>query len=314
MRKPCAFSWRRIVGRAATVRAWMSWSSSTPLPFASSRDSASDATRADEMLRQSSAGKSALQVIRPREARSSSTWGERSRPGMRKNGARSLPSSPSAALTEAMPSSTSFATLSSGMRSKLKGWFWLWVPMVWPSATQALDAVGKRLRHAADLEEGRLHALRGEDVEHLVRVAWQRSVVEGQHHLVIAQRQRLCILHRADVRVFGRVDHDGARGTDRVGVSRAGLGRCSCRAECDQGRDGQPTQTAGQGHRNSNRDQTDRNSKVRDGQMNGRLIVHRLKAPFRPRWSCRRRNQFICRNPPASRRKRQPVPHDSRCP
>ena len=84
---------------------------------------------------------------------------------------------------------------------------------------QLADAFRIGLRHPADLEEGCLHALRGEDVENLVAVARQRAVVEGQHHLVIPQRQRLGILHGADARMLARIDHQRARSPDRVGMA-----------------------------------------------------------------------------------------------
>ncbi len=85
------------------------------------------------MCVQSSAGKSALHTMSPREARNFSGVSARSRPGMRKNGA-TLAGSPSAAPTDAMPSSTSFCTCSADMRWKRSGWFWLCVPMVWPAS------------------------------------------------------------------------------------------------------------------------------------------------------------------------------------
>jgi len=46
------------------------------------------------------------------------------------------------------------------------------------------------------------------------------AVVEGQHHLVIAQRQRLGILHGADAGMLARIDHQRARGADRVRIGR----------------------------------------------------------------------------------------------
>ena len=55
---------------------------------------------------------------------------------------------------------------------------------------QLADAFRIRLGHAADDEEGRLDALRGENLQNLIAVARQRPVVEGQHHFVILQRQR----------------------------------------------------------------------------------------------------------------------------
>src|SRR5205809_336292 len=61
----------------------------------------------------------------------------------------------------------------------------------------------------------------GEDVEDLVAVFRQRTVVEGQHHLMVRQRQRLGILHGADDVMFARIDHERARCADRLGMARA---------------------------------------------------------------------------------------------
>ena len=88
-------------------------------------------------------------------------------------------------------------------------------------------AGGDELAHAfrvgpgllADDEEGCLDALIGEDLQHLVAVARQRTVIEGQHHLVIPERQGLRILHRADARMLARIDHEGSRGAERVGMA-----------------------------------------------------------------------------------------------
>ncbi len=88
----------------------------------------------------------------------------------------------------------------------------------------ALDAAEHRrigMRHAADDEEGRLHALRCQGVEHLAGVGRQRTVVEGEHDLVVAQRQGLGILHGADAAMLGRIDHDGAAGPERVRIAVA---------------------------------------------------------------------------------------------
>jgi hypothetical protein len=71
---------------------------------------------------------------------------------------------------------------------------------------------------ASDQEEGRLRAVGGENLEDLVRVFRQRTVVEGQHDLTICKRQRLVILHGADDGMRARIDNDGARRTDGVGM------------------------------------------------------------------------------------------------
>ncbi len=82
--------------------------------------------------------------------------------------------------------------------------------------------IGARL--LTDGEEDRLDAIIGEDLQHLVAVAGQRPIIEGQDHLVIPERQRLGILHGADSRMFARIDHQGTRGADRVGMAGAILG------------------------------------------------------------------------------------------
>ncbi len=51
---------------------------------------------------------------------------------MRKNGAGAVPS-PSAAVTDAMPSSISCWTRSTGKWCMPVGWFWVWVATVWPA-------------------------------------------------------------------------------------------------------------------------------------------------------------------------------------
>ena len=77
--------------------------------------------------------------------------------------------------------------------------------------------IGPGLR--SDQEEGRLHALRGENIQHLIAVLRDRAVVEGQHHLMILQRQRLGVLHGADDGIFAWIDHDRARRAERVGMA-----------------------------------------------------------------------------------------------
>ena len=67
-----------------------------------------------------------------------------------------------------------------------------------------------RVGLASDQEEGRLRAVGGENVEDLVAVFRQRAVIEGQHHFMILERQRLGILHGADDEMGTRIDHDGA--------------------------------------------------------------------------------------------------------
>jgi len=75
------------------------------------------------------------------------------------------------------------------------------------------------MRHLADNEISRLHALRGERIEDEVAVGRQRAVVEGDHHLMIGERQRLLVLHAADAREFVRTDGEHARGAERVAMA-----------------------------------------------------------------------------------------------
>jgi len=72
-----------------------------------------------------------------------------------------------------------------------------------------------------DHEEGRLHALRGENIQNLVAVFRQWTVVEGQHDLAILERQRFTVLHGADQAMLFGVDHQRARGAERLGMAGA---------------------------------------------------------------------------------------------
>ena len=86
----------------------------------------------------------------------------------------------------------------------------------------------------SDQEEGRLGAMGGEDVEDLVAVFRQRTVVEGEDYLMIFQRQRLGILHGADQRILPRIDHQRARRADRIGMPGAIGGRRGLRRGAGQ--------------------------------------------------------------------------------
>ena len=76
---------------------------------------------------------------------------------------------------------------------------------------------GISLHHAADHEERGLHAFGGEQIEDAIGIGRQRTVVEGQHHLVVVERQRFPILPAANARVFVHVDHESAADPERVG-------------------------------------------------------------------------------------------------
>ncbi len=76
---------------------------------------------------------------------------------------------------------------------------------------------GISLHHAADHEERGLHAFGGEQIEDAIGIRRQRTIVEGQHHLVIVERQRFPILPAANARVFVHVDYESAAYPERVG-------------------------------------------------------------------------------------------------
>ena len=96
--------------------------------------------------------------------------------------------------------------------------------------------LGIGLRHPPDEEEGRLDAFGSENVESAGGVGRQRAVVEGQHDLMVGERQRLGILHHPEADMLGRVDHQGAAGAERVRLSRAfGSARRTRRDQREQG-------------------------------------------------------------------------------
>ena len=86
---------------------------------------------------------------------------------------------------------------------------------------QLAHAFRVRLGLFADDEEGRLDALVVEHLEDLVGIFRQRTVVEGQDHFMVLQRQRLAVLHGADARMLARIDHEGAGGAERVRMAGA---------------------------------------------------------------------------------------------
>jgi hypothetical protein len=82
--------------------------------------------------------------------------------------------------------------------------------------------------HLADEEIGRLHAFRGECIEHRVGVGRDRAIIEGDDDFMIFERQRLRILHAADAGEVGRIDSQDAAGAKRIRIARARLcGGCS---------------------------------------------------------------------------------------
>ena len=88
-----------------------------------------------------------------------------------------------------------------------------------PGLIDAAHHAGIRVGHAADEEIRRLDALRSEDIEDLVRIRRQRSIVEGGDNFLIGERQRFRILHPADPRQLAGLQHEHAAGSERVGIS-----------------------------------------------------------------------------------------------
>jgi hypothetical protein len=72
--------------------------------------------------------------------------------------------------------------------------------------------------HLAYHEIRGLDALRREDLQDMLGVRGQGTIVEGQHHLMIGERQGVVITHGADQRHRGRIDHQGSVDPECVGV------------------------------------------------------------------------------------------------
>ena len=174
---------------------------------------------------QSSATVSELKMTSERAAASSSMTGDRDRPGMRMNGASSLGSpSGGADVGDALidlptdfldrqllhPQRMIFGVRADGM----------------PFLMNPAHHTRVRLRHLADQEIGRLDALLGEDIEHLVRIRRQRPVVESENHFLIRERQALRILHHANLRQFAGFKHQHAAGAERVRLAGTFLRPC----------------------------------------------------------------------------------------
>ena len=137
---------------------------------------------------------------------------------MRKNDATAC-RLPSAAPTEAMPRSISSFTVSIGARSKPSRWFSLWVPIGVAFGEDAAGEVRIAARHAADQEIIGFHAMLGQHVEHAIGVWRHRAVVEGQHDLLVFERQRVGVLHRADARKLARVHRHHPAGAERIRIA-----------------------------------------------------------------------------------------------
>ena len=85
---------------------------------------------------------------------------------------------------------------------------------------------------AADKEKRRLHALCLQGIEHLRCCGRPRTVVKGQHQLLVVERQRDRKLLAADARGHRGVDHKDPCSAERIGMSGAGLGDGRKRRQC----------------------------------------------------------------------------------
>ena len=81
----------------------------------------------------------------------------------------------------------------------------------------------KRMRHFAHHEERRLDALRGQNVEDLVGVRRQRAVIEGDDDFLVVERQRIRILHTAELLIGAKIDRQHAARAQRVRFPGTGL-------------------------------------------------------------------------------------------
>src|SRR5262245_64852585 len=215
----------------------------------------------------------------------------RPKPGTRKKGVSAL-ASPSAAVTELMPPSTSRSTR---RIDRLEG-AWMVLAVSADGMAFVVDApddgrIGTR--HLADQEIGGLHALRRQRLENDAGIGRQWAVVEGNHHLVVLQRQRLLVLHGAEQGKFAGIDGQHPAGAEGVWIAGARL-----RA----GRDGPPGQNAN----------TQSNDETHRASLN--YLAHISQVPHGVRWTLvqhrrfagkvkRARSRAICRysGPPSSR-------------
>src|SRR5262249_26262530 len=194
-----------------------------PLPRASIRLMARRATSLLLMRVQSSAKKSALQVISPWAARYCSTdfWRNRGRyPKERRHRLR----------------------VPDGLAQRRKTLFDLARRLIHRHFANGvvLGVVGDSValvinaphhprigaRHLPDHEEGRLHTFRCKGLEDAIGVTRQRTIVERQHDLMIVKRQRFGVLHGADAGMLSRVDYECAADPERarwvlLGICRA---------------------------------------------------------------------------------------------
>ena len=148
-------------------------------------------------------------------------------PGMRKNGASCVASSPSAPFVEAMPSSISCLARSIGICCMVSGWFWLWVPMVWPASRELADAFRIGLGLRPMMKKVALTHCAARICQNLVAVC----AAAGRHRRSAPLRDRasgsVSAYCMVPIRGCSRgIDHQRARGPERVGMAGAvGRGR-----------------------------------------------------------------------------------------
>jgi hypothetical protein len=95
--------------------------------------------------------------------------------------------------------------------------------------------------HLADQEIGDLYALRCQRIENDIGIRRQRAVVEGDHHLVVLQRQGLLVVDGAKQGKFARIDGQHAAGAEGFWVAgarrrrgRDGHGGHSANKQCNE--------------------------------------------------------------------------------
>jgi hypothetical protein len=94
--------------------------------------------------------------------------------------------------------------------------------------------IGVAAGHPADQEIVSLHAILRQHVKHPVGVGRQRAVVEGQHDLLVLERQRLAVVHGADAGKLPGIDLHHPAGAERVRIAWAVGGARLRRRERDQ--------------------------------------------------------------------------------
>ena len=84
-------------------------------------------------------------------------------------------------------------------------------------------------RHFAHDKERSLDAFCGKLIQNFIGVRRNRSIVEGENHLVVLKRQGLLVLNRAEPLELGRIERDHPACAERVRVPRAFAGYCRAR-------------------------------------------------------------------------------------